>query len=141
MDRLVDHLFVFEGEGVIRDFPGNYSDYRMSGDKYADRSTEMDDSKERIVEKNIKKIDGITKLVGTSVLEKKRMNFNEKREFELLQKEIEALNKEKELLTNLLASGETNFTKLQQASERIGQITDDIDEKEFRWLELSELAP
>jgi ABC transport system ATP-binding/permease protein len=136
MDRLVDHLFVFEGEGVIRDFPGNYSDYRMSGDKYADRSTNMDDSSDKKIVVNTK--ENIEKPV-VKISDKKRMNFNEKREFELLQKEIETLNKEKETLTNLLASGETDFTKLQQASERIGQITDDIDQKEFRWLELSEM--
>ncbi len=135
MDRLVDHLFVFEGEGVIRDFPGNYSDYRMSPN-YAERSTEMDDSKDRIVE--IKKETIIEKPIEKQE-EKKRMSFKEKREFEQLQKEIEALNKEKETLTQLLASGETDFAKLQNASERIGQITDDIDEKEFRWLELSEM--
>jgi ABC transport system ATP-binding/permease protein len=133
MDRLVDHLFVFEGEGVIRDFPGNYSDYRMSPN-YADRSTEM--SEKEIVET---KKEVIEEKPLEKVAEKKRMTFKEKREFEQLQKEIETLQKEKETLTNLLASGETDFAKLQQASERIGQITDDIDEKEFRWLELSEM--
>jgi ATP-binding cassette subfamily F protein uup len=136
MDRLVDHLFVFEGEGVIRDFPGNYSDYRMSGDKYADRSTEMDDSKDRVL---VSKKEIVPEKPIEKAADKKRRTFKEKREFELLQKEIEVLQKEKETLTALLANSATDFATLQKASERIGQLSDDIDEKEFRWLELSEM--
>jgi ABC transport system ATP-binding/permease protein len=135
MDRLVDHLFVFEGDGVINDFPGNYSDFRLSAN-YAERSTSMQEAPAKKEHFTNEETD---KKPVQAAPQSRRMTFKEKREFELLQKEIEALNKEKETLTTLLASGETDFTKLQQASERIGQITDDIDEKEFRWLELSEM--
>ncbi len=134
MDRLVDHLFVFEGEGVIRDFPGNYSDYRMHPN-YAERSMEMSEANP-IIKKEIAATATTTNAI---VEEKKRMSFKEKREFELLTKEIETLQSEKEQITTLLSSGSTDFEKLQQASERIGQITDLIDEKEMRWLELSEI--
>ncbi len=134
MDRLVDHLFVFEGNGVINDFPGNYNDYRLSSN-YAERSTNhnVSDTKEEEIKKEV-----VIKESAVPIAPK-RMSFKEKREFELLQKEIADLQKEKETLSLQLQSGETDFTILQKASERIGEITAIIDEKEFRWLELSEM--
>ena len=71
-------------------------------------------------------------------MEKKRFSFKEKREFELLQKEIEALTAEKESITAKLNNGNIPFEELQQLSNRIGEVTNLLDEKEFRWLELSE---
>lgn len=133
MDRLVDHLFVFEGDGVIRDFPGNYSQYRIwEKEKEAtdDRpQTTVNTSKPSIVEQEVE-----------SVQPKKRMGFKEKREFELLQKEIEQLSKEKETITQQLNSGALPFEQLQQLSTRIGEVTQLLDEKEMRWLELSEMS-
>jgi ABC transport system ATP-binding/permease protein len=134
MDRLVDHLFVFEGNGVINDFPGNYNDYRLSSN-YAERSTNhnVKETKEEEIKKEVVIKESVVPIAP------KRMSFKEKREFELLQKEISDLQKEKEALSLQLQSGETDFTILQKASERIGEITAIIDEKEFRWLELSEM--
>ncbi|XVJ66157.1 MAG: ABC-F family ATP-binding cassette domain-containing protein [Lacibacter sp.] len=133
MDRLVDHLFVFEGDGVIRDFPGNYSQYRIwekEKETTDDRpQTTVNTSKPSMVEQEVE-----------SVQPKKRMGFKEKREFELLQKEIEQLSKEKETITQQLNSGALPFEQLQQLSTRIGEVTQLLDEKEMRWLELSEMS-
>ncbi|HEX4957950.1 MAG TPA: ATP-binding cassette domain-containing protein, partial [Lacibacter sp.] len=132
MDRLVDHLFVFEGDGVIRDFPGNYSQYRIwekVQETTDDRpQTTVNTSKPAMVEQDVE-----------SVQPKKRMGFKEKREFELLQKEIEQLSKEKEMITEKLNSGAAAFEELQKLSVRIGEVTQLLDEKEMRWLELSEM--
>ena len=128
MDRLVDHLFVFEGDGVIRDFPGNYSQYREST-VYSQQSTDKDTSifKEAVVVEKI------------NIEKKRQLTFKEKREFETLGKEIADLNMEKASITEKLNSGSTPFEELQKIALRIGVVTQLLDEKEFRWLELSEL--
>ena len=129
MDRLVDHLLVFEGDGIVRDFPGNYAIYRASLD-----------------EKGKGELPGVIiepsreEPVAVQVTEpvKRKLGFKEKREFEILEKEIEALNKEKTTVTESLNSGSLPFDELEKLSKRIGEITDALDEKEMRWLELSE---
>jgi ATPase components of ABC transporters with duplicated ATPase domains len=128
MDRLVDHLFVFEGNGVVRDSPGNYSQYRI----WAKAQEEEKNTKE---EKN--KPD---QAPAPAAAPKKRMSYKEKREFEQLQHEIAALEKEKATITEKLSSGSLPFEELQQLSVRINEITALLDEKEMRWLELSELS-
>ena len=135
MDRLVDHLFVFEGDGAIRDFPGNYSQYRQSIVN-SPQTTEKDLQPEI---KPILKQDSTINRRPLTLDKKKKPSFKEKREFELLQKEIEQLNKEKETISQKLASNNTAFEELQQLSHRIGEITQLLDEKELRWLELSEV--
>jgi len=134
MDRLVDHLFVFQGDGDIRDFPGNYSQYRLAlkdDDKLTDAGTQM--SSETREEK-------IMVPAASSGAEKKKLSFKEKRAFEQLEKEIADLTKEKEQITERLNSGTAPFEELQKLSLRIGEITTLLDEKELKWLELSELA-
>lgn len=128
MDRLVDHLFVFEGNGVIRDFPGNYTQYRQSADK----------SPSYYTGNNEKQVPAAAReqVVGDK---KRQLSYKEKREFELLEKEISDLTKEKAAITEKLNNGNTPFEELQQLSVRIGEVTQLLDEKEFRWLELSEL--
>ena len=128
MDRLVDHLLVFEGEGAISDFPGNYTQYRLQEDK---KKVTVDSSQV------VAKPTATTPL--TVAVEKKKVSFKEKREFELLQKEMEDLNKEKEKITTQLNDGTLPFEELQKLSNRIGELANLIDEKEMRWLELSEL--
>jgi ATP-binding cassette subfamily F protein uup len=125
MDRLVDHLFIFEGNGVIRDFPGNYSQYR-------EESRELGaGSPEPVVE---------TAKDPTGTKESKRqLTYKEKREFDTLEKELQDLTKEKETITEKLNNGNTSFEELQQLSLRIGEVSRLLDEKEMRWLELSEL--
>lgn len=127
MDRLVDHLLVFEGDGVIRDFPGNYTQYRLEEEvKKQVASTVQATSK--------------TAQHGSPASEKrKKVSFKDKREFELLGKEIEALTQEKDSITEQLHQGNLPYETLQQLSERIAEITSLLDEKELRWLELSEL--
>lgn len=131
MDRLVDHLFVFEGDGAVRDFPGNYSQLRI-WQKEQEKSGAGND--EPIVKAQELKPSDENK----STTDKKRFSYKEKREFELLQKEIEELTAEKQSVTEKLNSGSMSFEELQKLSNRIGEITTLLDEKEFRWLELSE---
>lgn len=126
MDRLVDHLFVFDGDGVVRDFPGNYSQYRL------------DKKEEEQKEAAPKAAEAKQEKPAAKSEEKKRLSYKEKREFETLEKEIAALGQEKETVNEKLNSGSVPFDELQQLSVRIGEITALLDEKELRWLELSE---
>lgn len=128
MDRLVDHLFVFEGDGVIRDFPGNYTLYRNE-----EKETTV------VVEKKEVKPAPIAPAATAPAAPKRQPSFKEKREFELLEKEISDLTKERTTVTEKLNSGDTPFDELQKLSVRIGEIAALLDEKEIRWLELSEL--
>ncbi|MBI2729850.1 MAG: ABC-F family ATP-binding cassette domain-containing protein [Sphingobacteriales bacterium] len=129
MDRLVDHLFIFEGDGEVKDFPGNYSQYRINA-KMTDDSSQMTEKKKEETAVNRQ---------PSTVNPPKRMSYKEKREFEMLEKEIADLTKEKESITLKLSNGSASFEELQQLSFRIGEITQLMDEKELRWLELSEM--
>jgi ABC transport system ATP-binding/permease protein len=126
MDRIVDHLFVFEGEGKIIDFPGNYASYR--------EEKESNDNKPPVIHQEIK-----PKNIEDAP-PKKKAGFNEKREFEQLTKALEKLNKEKEELAEKLSAGNLAYQELQEISARFKVVTNEIDEKEMRWLELSELV-
>src|SRR5690606_16068550 len=130
MDRLVDHLFVFEGDGQIRDFPGNYSQYRDS--PLYEYNEEMVGVKHEAKAGEKKEV-----MSPTISTQKRRFTFGEKREFELLQKEIQELTTEKESITARLNSGDEPYDELQQLAVRLGEITALLDEKEMRWLELS----
>src|SRR5688572_4116905 len=121
MDRLVDHLFVFEGDGFVRDFPGNYSDYRSSL------------KPEQNIEEKTKSVSSKKPLT-----EKRKFSFNEKREWENLQKEIKALEEEKIKLSDKL-NEVLPYDDLMKVSGRIADINRLLDQKEMRWLELSEL--
>ncbi len=134
MDRLVDHLFVFEGNGAVKDFPGNYAQLRIWEKEQEKKST---DNKENISAERSKEKE-IEKAVEPLASPKKRFSFKEKREFENLQKEIEELSAEKEQITQQLNNSNLPFAELQQLSNRIAEITGLLDEKEMRWLELSE---
>jgi ATP-binding cassette subfamily F protein uup len=127
MDRVVDHLFAFEGNGVIKDFPGNYSEYRKWKEKLPAAGLQMPEKKETLLT-NKSEINN----------EKLKLSFKEKSEFELLEKELPELQNEKVTLEETMSSGNLEFYKLQQASERIDEIMKILDEKEMRWLELSE---
>jgi ATP-binding cassette subfamily F protein uup len=128
MDRLVDHLFVFEGDGIIRDFPGNYSQYRIwLKEKEEEERTEVKPAKQEEIVAPVKE-------------EKRKLSYKEKREFEQLQQEIANLEKEKQTITAQMNNGSLPFDQLQQFSVRISEITNLLDEKELRWLELSEMG-
>ncbi len=131
MDRLVEHLFVFEGEGIIRDYPGNFTQYRIW-------LKEQEQIKPAVSQANkqSKKLNEQTSVQLEEV--KTKMNFNEKREFGLLEKDIAKWEQEKQTITNQLNSGEQDFEELQKLSNRFLEISDMLSTKELRWLELSE---
>lgn len=129
MDRLVDHLFVFEGNGIIRDFPGNYTLYRIA-------------QKEEEQQKKQQELAAAQTATATEskAKDKKKLSFNEKREFEQLEKDIPALEKEKAEITEKMSAGNIAYEELDKLSKRITEVTQLLEEKEMRWLELSELA-
>ena len=136
MDRLTDHLFVFEGDGEVSDFPGNYTQYRLW------KKAQEDEAR---LQPAANKLPGAAKGIqatGTGeqepVTEKRKPSYKEKREFEVLQNEIEVLENEKKVITDQLNSDGVPFEKLQEFSNRIGELTQLLDHKELRWLELSE---
>jgi ATP-binding cassette subfamily F protein uup len=136
MDRLVDHLFVFEGEGEVRDFPGNYTQYRLwlkDNEKKDNKWQALEDfkSKGKSTEEAIKEE------VPTTA--KRKPTFKEKREFDDLEKEIASLTAEKISIEEKLSSPDEDFEKLNLLSKRIGEINAALEQKELRWLELSEL--
>ncbi len=132
MDKVVDHLLVFKGNADIKDFPGNYTDYRDWKDEQERLEKTNPSSKKQNQEKDKNKPDRNT-------TEKKKPTFNEKREFELLEKELEKLELEKSELEAKLNSGNLSSDELIASSTRISELIDLIDEKTFRWLELSEM--
>ena len=127
LDNIVDHLFVFEGDGIIKDFPGNYSDYRQWCDENPPLShTEANKPKEKTTTKQRQE-------------RPDRMSFKERKEFEQLTIEIDLLNAEKQELDALFNSGDT-INDIAEKSARYDEIKQLLDVKEFRWLELSEKA-
>lgn len=140
MDRLVDHLFVFEGDGEIRDFPGNYTLYRewlKVNEKKGDKWNELGKIKSKGISTDAVAEREKNEKTKTQSGEKRKPSFNEKREFENLEKEIAALEAEKKILEDSI--GQMPFEEIQKASTRIGEIASSINQKESRWLELSEL--
>jgi ATP-binding cassette subfamily F protein uup len=125
MDKIVDHLFVFEGEGLIKDFPGNYSDYRDWVDA-KEKEQRVPEKKEKVAKPKPVK-EGARKL-----------SFNEKRELEQLEKDIASLEEEKRVIETAMNSGDCPSEELVVKSQRHGEIRDLLDDKELRWLELSE---
>lgn len=125
MDRLVDHLFAFEGNGEIRDFPGNYSQYRNEISK---ETASQPERKEETVAPRPK---------PPALKNANKLSYNEKRELEMLSSELPGLEKEKKELESKLSQPDLAFEDLQKASERISEILSLIDKKEMRWLELS----
>jgi len=130
MDRLVDHLFVFEGDGVIRDFPGNYSQFRLW-----QTQQELPAADYQLPEKEI-----TVNSTQAASISKRRISYKDKREFEMLAKEIEALTSEKDTITRKFSEGGLSFEELQDLSQRIGEVSSLLDAKEMRWLELSEIV-
>ena len=126
MDKVVDHLLVFNGQGDIRDFPGNYSEYRDWKEERAQKEKEADKPAE-------------DKTARVRLNEKRKMSFKEKREFEQLETEIARLEVEKTQIEELLCSGTLTVDELTDKSKRLPEVNDAIDEKTMRWLELSEI--
>ena len=132
LDKLVDHLFIFCGNGLVKDFVGSYSEYREFIKEYEAEQR----SQERAKEKAQKEQTANT--ATESPAKKKKLTYKEQREMEQLEKDLEALSAEKAVLEEKLGSGSLPFDELQSASERIGAIMEETDEKELRLLELYE---
>ena len=134
MDRMVEHLFAFEGEGVIKDYPGNYSQYRAYL-KEVEAGTKIDDGKmnmSALPEKKEEKVQPV-ETPGVS----KKLSFKEKTELEKLDKDLPLLQKEKEELQTKMSSN-ISYDELQKISGRVNEILAALDAKEMRWLELNE---
>ena len=126
MDRVVDHIFVFHGQGHVQDFPGNYTQYRLETIK-----REGDEAKgERLEAKGTK----------TKTEQKRRLSFKEKKELEELETRMPALEEEKAALEALLSGGATLPDDIARASKRYQEVQEELDMAELRWLELSEIA-
>jgi ATP-binding cassette subfamily F protein uup len=135
MDKLVDHLFVFEGAGSIRDFPGNYAQYReMQKEEEKFRAQQEKESVAPTAAPQ--SLDAPAKAPKQNA---RKLSFNEKRELEQLDQDIPQLEAEKTALELALSSGSLSFEALQQNGLRIAAIVQSLEEKELRWLELTEI--
>ena len=130
MDKVVDHLLAFQGNAAVKDFPGNYTDYR-------DWKDEQDQLKANEVKVTTPK-DESKQQRSQQKEEKRKLTFNEKREFEELDKLIPTLEAEKASIEEALSSGSLSNEELISKSQRVSELIDEIDEKTMRWLELSE---
>ncbi|MBP8158316.1 MAG: ABC transporter ATP-binding protein, partial [Flavobacterium sp.] len=134
MDKMVDHLFVFEGQGAIKDIIGNYTEFR--------KQTAVDYKKEKAAEKDptpVKEVK-VTQLSNTSTQEKRKLSFKEKSEFDQLEKDLEALETAKEAQTAVLSDGSATNDQIMEAGNKLAEIVAAIDSKTERWLELAEFV-
>ena len=133
MDKVIDHLLVFKGEGEVKDFPGNYTQYRdFQKMKSKEETQQTPIRKSNATEENTKK--------DYHNNTKRKMSFKEKREYEQLTERINQLEEEKNNIEELLCSGTLSIEELTEKSKRLPLLKDELDELEFRWLELSELT-
>ncbi len=133
MDKMVDHLFVFEGQGAIKDIIGNYTEFR--------KQTAADYKKEKLAAKDPEPVNEVkVTQIATATSEKRKLSFKEKQEFDQLEKELEQLESEKEKYTAVLSSSEASNEDLMLAGQELAKIVAQIDAKSERWLELAEFA-
>ena len=126
MDHIIDHIFVFEGEGKIRDYHSNYTEYLANRTRQQREETLQKRDEKPKYERNRS--------------DKPKATYKQQKEYEQLTAEIDSLNSEKAELEALLSSGSDDVDRLTQASTRIGEIIAVLDEKELRWLELDEIV-
>lgn len=145
MDKVVDHLLVFRGEGEIKDFPGNYTQYR-EWQKLEDKKTaELKETAQKAASSRGSSNAPTPSQTGKSqrdpnaAPQKRKMTFKEKQEFAQLEKDIEALTAEKESIETALSSGSVTVDQITEMSKRLPLLNEELDEKEMRWLELSEI--
>ena len=129
MDKVVGHLMVFNGQGDIRDFPGNYTQYRAWKEARQEHEREQ---------ANVRTTPAETKTARRRTDEKRRLTFKERREMEQLEQEVAALEAEKKQLEEELCSGTLSVEELTIKSKRLPVLNEELDEKSMRWLELSE---
>lgn len=139
MDKVVDHIFIFEGQGQVRDFPGNYSDYREWDDlEDVRKALEAKEAKELVRNPVVEIKDVVVAKPAAPKEDKRKLTFKEKFEFEQLEKDIAQLNVEKSKIEGELSGLTTEFDRIASLGISLQEIQDQIDEKELRWLELSE---
>jgi ATP-binding cassette subfamily F protein uup len=129
MDKVVDHLLVFKGQGEIKDFPGNYTQYREWASLEENKTNSSSSSSS-------------TSTAGKPSYrhdDRRRLSYKEKREMEQLEKDIAALEDEKKKIEEALCGGTTEVEEITAMSKRLPQLNDELDNKSFRWLELSEI--
>ena len=126
MDKVVDHLLVFRGAGLVKDFPGNYTQYRAWEDEYSEEESSNSPKLAKPVSERVS-------------VHKRKLSFKEKRELEELEVKIEELEKEKVTIEELLCSGTLSVEELTEKSKRLPIVVDLLDEASMRWLELSEI--
>jgi len=141
MDKLVQHLFVFEGDGEINVFPGNYRDYRLDRDanKVSDKtiSNAAKDSKIEWQSDNNKTKKSTE--INSSQNPKRQLSYKEKREFEDIEKTMPLLEQEKKELSEKLTDSNLEYTEIEEISSRLTEVTNELEDKEMRWLEISEI--
>jgi len=143
LDRLVDHVFAFEGNGIVKDFPGNYSEYRQwKYDSEAEAEELAKEQKQKELAANVEvsqpEIKISENVSATVVIEKKKLSFKEQKELENLDIELPKLEIRKTEIETLLASGTTDVKEIETLSKEFTLISNQIDEKTMRWLELQE---
>ena len=128
MDKVVDHILVFKGQGNIKDFPGNYTQYREWTDDEEKQATETEEKKQEQRKEQESRVEK----------QKTKLSYKEKREFEQLEKDIEQLETEKKTIEDKLSSANISVDEITTLSKRLPIVTNELDEKTNRWLELSE---
>jgi ATP-binding cassette subfamily F protein uup len=131
MDKVVDHLLVFKGQGEIKDFPGNYTQYR--------EWASLEDNKDSRESRSSKDSSNTSTKSSYRHDDRRRLSYKEKRELEQLEKDIEALEAEKKQIEEALCGGTTSVDEITKLSKRLPVLNDELDEKSMRWLELSEM--
>ena len=139
LDKLVDHLFIFCGDGVVKDFVGTYSEYREYIKEYEAEQRSQARAEEKAAKEKAAKAAAAIAPTTEQPAKKRKLTYKEQKELEQLEKDLESLAEEKAELEEKLNSGKLPYEELQKTSERIGQIMELTDEKEFRLLELYEL--
>ena len=134
MDKVVDHLLVFKGNGIIKDFPGNYTQYRMfaeqedkSNEKSSDKNGRNKGKTERTHEESEEPV-------------KRKLTYKERLEMAQLEKDIAALEEKQKSIEEALCSGKLSVDELTEKSKLLSSLKDEIDEKSMRWLELDEFT-
>ena len=138
LDKLVDHLFIFCGDGLVKDFVGSYSEYREYIKEYEAEQRSAARAQEKAEKERAAKEAARSAAPTDAPVKKKKLTYKEQKELEQIERDLEALEAEKKELEDQLGSGVLPFDRLQEVSERIGRILEETDEKEMRWLELTE---
>jgi ATP-binding cassette subfamily F protein uup len=136
MDKMVDHLFVFEGEGEVKDILGNYTVFRKQK-QIDDRAAKKEASNATPA---IEKVEAPVEVKKEVVNSNRKLSFKEKMEFEQIEKDMESLEEEKGKLTLVLSSPDSSNDDLMKAGQRLSVVVSELEEKTDRWLELSEFV-